>query len=366
MTIRDERQLEFANKWISEGEWGILHLCPRFGKIRCSIHIINKIAPASILIAYPDGPTKDSWIKEFELLGIDYSNISFTTHRSIEKHIKEKYDLVIIDEIHLLSENQIIACSKLLENNRHVLGLTGTLTSREIITLRRALHLPVIATYTIEQAVKEGIISDYEIRIIEVPLDDKIVQSFSINKKSIIRRTEKKQFNTLSNIINDLEEKGRDTKFMRLARMRVVQKSISKLEKTKQLIEEFSNERILVFCGLIATSDTVGITSYHSKSNNKEEFEKFVTGETNHLAVVKLGNTGVTYKPLSRVIINYFDSDPDTFTQKVNRCMSLEYDNPDKKALIYIICTNEPVEKEWLKKALKFFDISKITWQQSN
>ncbi len=78
------------------------------------------------------------------------------------------------------------------------------------------------------------------------------------------------------------------------------------------------------------------------------------------MAVVKIGNTGVTYKPLNKVILNYFDSNAQNLAQKVNRCMSMEYNNPDKKAIIYIISTNESVEEKWLNKALEFFDKDKI------
>lgn len=60
------------------------------------------------------------------------------------------------------------------------------------------------------------------------------------------------------------------------------------------------------------------------------------------------------------MIINYTDSNPENLTQKINRSMSMEYDNPDKKALITIVSTNEDVELKWLNKALEFFDKSKI------
>ena len=40
--------------------------------------------------------------------------------------------------------------------------------------------------------------------------------------------------------------------------------------------------------------------------------------------------------------------------------MAMEYNNPDKKAQIYIISTNEEVEEKWLNKALEFFEKDKI------
>jgi len=40
MTLRDKRQLEFANKWMVN-KFGILYLCPRFGKIFTTINILE-------------------------------------------------------------------------------------------------------------------------------------------------------------------------------------------------------------------------------------------------------------------------------------------------------------------------------------
>jgi hypothetical protein len=142
--------------------------------------------------------------------------------------------------------------------------------------------------------------------------------------------------------------------------MRVIQNSIAKQEFTRNLLKKYEDERILVFCGVTSIADNLGIPSYHSKSSEKTVFEEFVSGKGNHLAVVKIGNTGVTYKPLNRLIINYFDSNAENLAQKINRCMAFEYNNPDKKANIHIICSSEQVEVRWLKKALEFFDKNKI------
>jgi hypothetical protein len=154
---------------------------------------------------------------------------------------------------------------------------------------------------------------------------------------------------------------GGDSMFLRLARMRVVQNSIAKIQRTKSILDIHSNERILVFCGTTDVADSLGIPSHHSKSKDKTIFEDFTNGGgKNQLAVVKIGNSGVTYKPLNKVIINYFTSNPEDLAQRINRCMGLEYDNLDIKAHIYIISTDEPTELTWLVKALEFFDKKKI------
>jgi superfamily II DNA or RNA helicase len=355
-SIRDLRQEEFAKVWL-KNKHGILLLAPRFGKCRTSIHALNKLKPKSILIAYPDNKIKESWQADFEELEFDDSIVTYTTHLSLKKYADEKFDVVIIDEIHLLSEAQIEVCKDLFSINEQVLGLTGTLSSWTERTLEEELNLHVIATYPIEKAIEEGVIVDYEIHVIRVPLDNTVMQDYKGKKK-----TEKKQFEALTWVINKLQNSGSDTMFMRLARMRLIQSSLAKCNATKRLLAAHKDERVLVFCGVTKIADSLGIPSYHSKSTEKQLFEDFAEGKGNHLAVVKIGNTGVTYKPLDKVIINYFDSNAENLAQKINRCMAMEYNTPDKKAHIYIVSTTEPTELKWLKKALEFFDETKIKY----
>jgi hypothetical protein len=357
MTIRDKRQAEFAKIWLDSNRRSILLLCPRFGKIRTSILILEKLKPKTILIAYPDNKIKESWQADFEELGFNDSIVTYTTHLSLKKYAEQSFDVVIIDEIHLLSEAQIEVCKDLFDVNGQILGLTGTLSSWTEKTLKEELNLHVIATYPIEKAIEEGVIVDYEIHIIKVPLDNITMLEYKGKQK-----TEKKQFDALTWVINKLQNSGSDTMFMRLARMRLIQLSLAKVKATKKLLEKYADERVLVFCGVTKIADSLGIPSYHSKSTQKQLFEDFAEGKGNHLAVVKIGNSGITYKPLSKVIINYFDSNAENLTQKINRCMSMEYNTPDKKAHIYIITTNEPTELKWLQSALSFFDKNKIKY----
>ena len=355
MSLRDQRQKEFAQVWLDK-RWGILNLCPRFGKIYTTINILEQMDKnTSILIAYPDAKIKDSWVEDFKTRKYTNTNITYTTHLSLHKHETNSFDLVIIDEIHLLSDNQLDVCENLFDYNKQVLGLTGTLSTWTETEIWERLRLPVLANYSIKQAIEEGVIVDYQITVLKVPLDTST--PITIKGKS---RTEKKHFDACSWVIQSLDEQGKNTMMLRLKRMRLIQGSTAKLNMTKAVLNKYADERILVFCGTTDIADSLGIPSHHSKSSDKEAFKKFAEGEGNHMAVVKIGNTGVTYKPLNKVILNYFDSNAENLAQKVNRCMAMEYNNPDKKAQIYIISTNEPVEEKWLNKALEFFDKDKI------
>ena len=98
MTIRDKRQHEFAKVWL-ERKHGILNLCPRFGKIRTSINILEHYKPKlkSVLIAYPDNKIRDSWQADFADLGFDDSIVTYTTHLSLKKYADQSFDVVIVD-----------------------------------------------------------------------------------------------------------------------------------------------------------------------------------------------------------------------------------------------------------------------------
>lgn len=359
MTLRDKRQAEFADVWIKDGMFSILYLCPRFGKIYTTINALEKLpSDLKILITYPDKEIEKSWKADFKKRGYKNSNITYSTHISMNKYEKEDFDLIIIDEIHLLSDAQIESAFIHLEKTSKVLGLTGTMSEWTEKNLRYELKLKVSARYPIEQGIAEGVISDYEITVFKVPLDDVKTGMFKNPK-----RTEKKQFKALTWVIGDKQRYGDNAMFLRLARMRIIQNSEAKRVKTIELLKTYKDERILVFCGVTKIADNLGIPSHHSKSKDKSVFQEFVSGEGKHLAVVKIGNAGVTYRPLNKVIMNYFDSNAENFAQKINRCMGMEYDTPDKKAHIYVICSTEPTELAWLKKALEFFDESKILYK---
>jgi len=359
MNIRDQRQKEFSDMYLESSKKGILLLAPRFGKCYVGINILEGLDPeCSVLIAYPDNKIRESWERDFKKRDYNNPNVTFTTHISLHKYQRFQYDIIVIDEIHLLSKAQITVCKTLFKNNSVILGLTGSLSQETEKVLYKSLKLPVLAEYPIEKAIEEGIVVDYDITVIKVPLD---IYVRTRTKTKYL--TEKQRFHNLSWVINDMDiNKKKGAMFMRLKRMRIIQNSISKLNKTKELLSSHPEERILVFCGTTAIADSLGIPSFHSKSTEKQLFQDFADGIGNQMAVVKIGNTGVTYKPLDKVIINYFSSSPEDLTQRINRCMGLEYNNPDKKAKIYIVSTDEAIEAAWLDKALEFFDKEKIIY----
>jgi superfamily II DNA or RNA helicase len=355
MSIKNKYQDKWSDIFIKNGNEGLIDAAPRVGKVRTALQIALKTKSKRILVVYPDNKIKNSWIKDITETAFK-ADVTYTTYLSLYKHI-EQYDYVFLDELHQSSPAQREEIAKLLKLNPRWAGLSGSLSSGTIKELNQYFKAKVIIQYSIEQAIRDGLISNYEIHIVTCKLDNTI----QTKNKSGKLVTEKKASDNYSYVIDMLRSQGKSTMFAALGRMRLIQKSVGKIEATKKLLNMFKNERVLIFNGLTTTANSFGSLVHHSKNENEEEFINFANNKSKykHLAVVKIGNSGVNFINLDKIILNYFDSNEENTTQKICRALLLDED-PDKTAMIYIICTNEPYEKVWLQKSLKMFTQSKI------
>lgn len=357
MSIRDERQKEASDSYLRYKGRRLILAAPRFGKIKTAINVFREMKTKSVLICYPRTEIKSSWEKDFKKWSYDSSEVIYTTYASLHKFVGQ-VDLVVLDEVQEMSPAQLKTAKSTLKNQRDILCLSGTVTNKTMTSLKYNLDIDPCFEYTIEQAVEEGIISDYEIFVHQVKLDKTKPQ---YSNKSGGKVSEKKKFDAYMWVKKELEAKKEPYFFLDLKMISIIQNSHSKLMKTRELLHSFRNQRCLVFTGLTSIADQLEVPVYHSKSKNKEVFEDFCAGRNyNHLACVKLVQSGITIMPLSHSIINYTSGNPEDTCQKICRMLNMEYDNLNKKASIHIISTDEEFETDRLTTALSFFDKKKI------
>lgn len=357
MNIRDVRQEEASEAWLKSSRKSMINSCPRFGKIRTAIKIMQKANYNDILCSLPRLDIKNSWENEFQEMNF-HPNIIYTTNISAKKFKDWKGDLFIYDEPHESSIKQVKSVSKIVDNNNTLL-LDGTVTRKTENKLLEHLKTDICYKYSIEQGVEEGILADYEIRIHLVDLDNN--KKYISSTKALV--TEKQKFKGLLWVRNKMKEEKKPYFFLDLKLISLAQGSIAKKEYTKKLLNEYKNERVLVFCGLASVADDLGIPAYHSKSNEKQLFKDFCEGIGEKLATIKMMESGITVKPIHTGVLNYTSGNPETTAQKICRFLGIEYNNPTKKAYLDIICSTEEFEKERIKTALMFFDENKIQWK---
>jgi len=359
MIIRGDRQQEAVQAYLNSDRRTILYCCPRFGKIKVALDIMKADGINHVWILAPRNDIFEGWNKDMDKFGFRPERIHMTTFTSIKK-LDSRYErpqLVIIDEPHEMSVNQQMQLANIIpiSKDQPVLGLTGTMTNKTRRELYDSLNLDVCYTYSIAQGVEEGILTDYEIVIHEVALDDKRYDHATKAKKY----TEQGYFNLYEYLRK--EAQGHNKRIMELKMINIIQNSIAKMEATRRLISTYKYERILVFCGVTAVADQLGIPVYHSKAKEKAVFDSFCAGEGDYLATIKMMQAGITVAPIHRGIMNYLSGSSEDGAQKICRFLGFEYGNPNKKAYLDIVSSKEPFERERLVTALQFFDENKIT-----
>jgi superfamily II DNA or RNA helicase len=157
---RDEIQ-KLAVQGFKECGEGILHIAMGVGKTKIGIDISKEYQ--KVLVVAPYVALLESWKEEFKKWKISDSNVTYTTTASLKKYKDLEFDLVVLDEIHLFSFNQL---EKIPKGKR--LGLSGTISLDTAKFIKETIGLSVIFNYSLEAAIRDNVIADYRIKIVDV------------------------------------------------------------------------------------------------------------------------------------------------------------------------------------------------------
>ena len=103
--MRNKIQSDAVKSIIDNNYQGIIDVAPRVGKSKIAIDSIKKLKKQKILITAPYNSILDSWQEEFRKWKVAKTKRpEVINQRSLEKVDISKYDLIISDEIHTLSD----------------------------------------------------------------------------------------------------------------------------------------------------------------------------------------------------------------------------------------------------------------------
>lgn len=359
MDKREILQKEFSDKnveYLKKNKRGYNDISMRMGKTSVALLTIQKLKCKKILVLYPDLKIKDSWLKDIERMKMSLDMFTFSHYMSVKKCI-DTYDICIIDEFPEMSSKQLENTKELVNKlNCYVLGLSGTVSEESRLLAENELNMKEIVKYSAEQAIKDGIISNYQVTVHSVPLDN--MKKYLKNSKgeSISEYTKYLNFNY---VIEANKRRGVNNKFFYIQRNNLVKNSISKNKAILNLLKTLDG-RVLVFVGSIKAAEKLKIPVFHSQTKDLQEFEDFKSGKTKQLAVIGIGGSGVTYLQLSHLIIANITWNEEDISQKIFRCMLLDYD--DKVADIHILISSEETDLKKCKQALSMLDQNKIKY----
>ena len=359
--MRDLIQKQALDKIISNNYSGIVDVAPRVGKSKIAIDAM-KVLNKKVLITAPFNSILDSWETEFQKWGM--KNLpDVINQRSLEKVNLQDYHLIISDEIHTLSDRQLDALSGI-----KVLGFSGSIANKTKKKLKETLGIKPIYTYSIEDAIKDGIISDYNITVLNCRLDQTNKYIPAGNKAKPFKTTEFANYSYLSSMFDKFKKLAwsDDRKYTPIKysfaskRANLIYKSNTKIQACKKLLKEL--DRTLIFTARTEVADILGDSSYHSKVK-ENTLEQFINGEIDKLGVCEMSSMGITIPNLKTGVFHQMKSSEESAIQKVLRMCNWE-DN--EIAQIYIFMYINTQDEMWVNKAIDPFDQSKITFTNIN
>ena len=338
---------------------GRLILAPRVGKTKIVIDLIKRDNPKSILWVTPSAELANvDIVNEFSKWKAKkyISRLTTVTWMSLNK-IGGCFDWIILDEEQFATENNLSNFFDKSIQYNNIISMTGTKSKHEEKSeLYKKLDLKVLYELSINDAVDIGLLSNYEIKVIEVPLGAEKNVSVGSKEKPFLT-SEISHYQYLDKMMKQaMYQKRSDITFRVMERRRFIANSNSKFVAAKHLFDTIGGRRI-VFSGSIEQAEKFSQNTYHSKTTN-EDLKAFQKGSTDELAMVNTGGTGFTYKEIDHLMVVQSDSDKNGLTsQKISRTLLAQ---KDYKACIWLFILTGTQDNKWVESVLDNFDRTKI------
>lgn len=256
--------------------------------------------------------------------------------------------LLLFDEVHELgSESLRKALTGRLSKYMYRLGLSAT-PNREFDDLGNAFIRqeigPVIYQFTLEDAIKKGILCEF----FYLPIDYELLWEEKQRKRSIIASYAAKK--KRGELVND-EDMYRDL-------ARVNKTSLAKLPLFNELVSKEPKllERCIIFVetreyGIKVQNILIkGFPNFHTYygEDDKENLDKFATGQLDCLITCKKISEGIDIKSVKSIILFSSDRGQLVTTQRIGRSLRTDPSDPQKRATVVdFICRSTDTNEDY-------------------
>lgn len=391
--LKDDLQQICVTAWFNAGGVGTVAGATGVGKSRIPLLILERLVREGIvtpenraLLAVPTEKLRDdNWPAEFRQWGMEEL---FTTHvkavcyASLAREKGNRYPFAIFDEIHWITQNNSRPFQAVGEHDfiqwkkenfvERMIGLTATPPDPKRDKLKADILnalCPVIFTYTLSEGVEDGLLPDFELIVIPVPLDNvhKVIPAGT--KKKPFLTTELEHHRYLDKRVRQAQiaaqadpSKSGWANMLLFQRSRFLATLPSKAAIAKAILDKHSpGLRSLVFCGSIEQADQLfGKNVYHSKAKKPDMLAAFNAGEIDWLGVVDAMNEGQNIRNLDQAVNLSTKSNERIFIQRLGRLLRIR---PNYKPRMYIIVADATQEMRWVDKVISHVPISKVRYE---
>lgn len=379
-----DKRVELANLISNDPSNYILAELPTsFGKSKIALEWLCNNTPSSasdfhILIVVPRLVLINNWKDEFIKWGHEnyLDKVEFVTYVSFPKK-QGKWDIVIFDEVHHLSER----CREAINLNsiNIVKAIMLSATVKKELKWYLKCKFPKLNIYKVglREAVKENILPDPTVyllplylnptdktqKIIKYPKNEKTIivkyeERFKyVNMKQykqIIPCTELQYYYDLNSLITFYKKRMAGNKlfknrYLKACGDRLKWLSNLKTSYVKSLLSKFKNYRTLTFCNSIAQTEELG--SHCINSSNKqsaEELQAFNTKKIKHITACNMLDEGINLADCRIGIYATLNSSERMIKQKLGRLLRHKkpiiiipyYSNTREEEIVKTMCEN--------------------------
>lgn len=375
---RTERQAVGLNKWADKGFKGIAEYPTGFGKTYTALRgikgLIKRKGITHVTVVVPTITLKEQWEKELKAHKITIAEV-YVINTAIK--MNHNTGLLVVDEVHRYAAETF---KQIFEKTvyDYILGLTATLAREDGLEDIILQYMTVFDRITIEEALKNGWISPYEIINVAVPFPDDELKEYKGADNAFKYLAAKlgrgaKAFQTANRYLksDNAEEKGLAARYYNSLRKRkkVCLNNTNKIPAVKTIVSLFPDRNGLIFSANTDFADSLQETlgdialTFHSKLRKKDQelvMKRFKDKRTKvrMLSTCKALNEGFDVPECSLGIVAGSNSTSLTFIQQLGRVVRHV---PGKKAIFINLFTPETQEVKWMEKRLKDLDAKSIT-----
>jgi superfamily II DNA or RNA helicase len=383
--------------WVNSGKKSTIVAATGVGKSRIAVRRCEEIWSDTSALDLPIGREDDirsillvtrteklrdiNWPDEFKKWHAEESLVLVKRicYSSLNKEKGNKYRLVILDEVHRLTqrnaegfqEDNLLSVFFAENMADEVMGLTATEPDpkRDLIKSQIFEQIsPVCFRYTLDQGIKDGIVPNSRIKIIQIPLERVVKNIPAGTKKAPFLATEQSAYEYMNKQVGKAQaaaskdpKKAGWAQSLYGARKRFISNLPSKNRVAKKIIEKvLPGNRVLIFCGSVDQSrELCGENVHNYKDQKSGMLEKFKAEEIDYLGAIDGVNEGENIPNLDHLIIVQMNSNERDAIQRMGRLRYKENHIPT----VYILVSQGTKDEDWVRKAMINIDRERITYE---
>jgi len=372
-------QREAIEKWKANNFRGVVSLPTGAGKTVVGVGAFTEVRTPTLIVAFTQEQVnqwREALLKFTSIspseVGLFYSeekrikHVTITTYQTAFRYVNElgdKFDLLIIDEVHHLPAEKFRAIAEGLIAPKR-LGLSATPYREDGLHVQLfELMGGLVYSKSFEELSSQGYLAQYKVIPVPVKLlpeeETKVKSLLSAYKKLAGNRTVKELIEAMK---NGDENAKNALKFLAEAR-KIINLSRAKVLKVKEIVEENKGKKIIVFTQYVEQAEAIArevkgllLTGKMSKTERERVLKTFRALQSGVLVVTTVGDEGLDIPDAEVGIFVGGTSSRRQFIQRLGRLLRPK---DGKVAVMYeLIARGTP--EEYQAKKRKSVDLNDL------